>query len=126
LEYIQPVTEMSTGSIKKIMFLGSKVRSVPEVLTECAPLCEEELKVVLKCMGTMNIICCTNHKSVVDITAGTDIWSHADWKCFVHLSKYFTLYIFIVLFPEVSSLPSVSFSIFCHLDVLVCYSINSF
>jgi hypothetical protein len=47
--------------------------------TECAPLSDEELKVVLKCMGTTWSICCRDHANVSYISAGIGFWTYVEW-----------------------------------------------
>jgi hypothetical protein len=46
--------------------------------TECAPLCDEELKVVLNCMGATWNICCRDHTNIAHILAGIYFWTHVD------------------------------------------------
>jgi hypothetical protein len=41
-----------------------------EFSAECAPLCDKELKVVLKCVGTTRSICCGDHTNIAHISAG--------------------------------------------------------
>jgi hypothetical protein len=50
----------------------SETRNFP---TECASLWDEELKVVLKCMGTTRSIYCTDHIYIAHISAGISFWT---------------------------------------------------
>jgi hypothetical protein len=45
-----------------------------EFLINCTPLCNEELKVVLKCVGTTQSICCRDHTNIGHISAGIGFW----------------------------------------------------
>jgi hypothetical protein len=53
-----------------------------------ALLCNEELKVVLKLMGTTQNICCRYHMNIANISSGTVFWTQ--WNFFAHLSEYYT------------------------------------
>jgi hypothetical protein len=46
-----------------------------EFSTAYAPLWDEELKVVLKCMGTTQSIFCRNHKIIAHTSAGIGLWT---------------------------------------------------
>jgi hypothetical protein len=51
-------------------------------------LCDEELKVVFKGMGTTYSICCQDRMNIAHISVGTGFWTYVDWGFFVHLSEY--------------------------------------
>jgi hypothetical protein len=46
----------------------------------CTSLYNEELEVVLKCMGATYSICCRDHTNIAHISAGMDIWTYVDWE----------------------------------------------
>jgi hypothetical protein len=61
-----------------------------EFPTECAPLYDEELMVLLKHMGTTQSICCRDHTNITHTSVGTGLWIYVDLDIFAHLSKYYT------------------------------------
>jgi hypothetical protein len=63
------------------------IRVKREFSTECASLCDEELKGVLKCMGTTQSICCRDHTYIAHISADIGFWTYVDWDIFAHLSE---------------------------------------
>jgi hypothetical protein len=69
-----------------------------EYSIDCAPLCNEELKFVLKWMGTTQSMRCRDHTNMGHISAGTVFWTYADWEFFAHFSEYYTTLNFLPLF----------------------------
>jgi hypothetical protein len=66
------------------------MRVKPGIFDECAPLCDEELNVVLQCIGITQSICCSDHINVTHISAGIDFWSYMlTGIFFAHLSEYY-------------------------------------
>jgi hypothetical protein len=61
-----------------------RLESNKEFSSECSPLCDEELKVVLMCMGTTWNISCSYH---AHIPAGTGFRTHLG-DSFAHLIEY--------------------------------------
>jgi hypothetical protein len=52
----------------------------PGILTRVASLCDEEPKVVLKCVGTTKSTCYEDHLIIPHISAGTGFWTYVDGK----------------------------------------------
>jgi hypothetical protein len=52
-----------------------------EFWTECTPLSDEGLNVVLKYMGTLQRICCRDHMNIAHISAGICFWTYVHWEC---------------------------------------------
>jgi hypothetical protein len=48
------------------------------ILADCTPLCDQELKVVLKCTGTTWSIICRDQMNIAHISAGTGFWTNVD------------------------------------------------
>jgi hypothetical protein len=40
---------------------------------------DDEMKVVLKYMRTMQSICCRDHMNIAHISAGIGFWTYVDW-----------------------------------------------
>jgi hypothetical protein len=51
---------------------------------------DEELKVVLKCMGTTHSIFCRGHTNIAHISVGSGFWAFIDWESLAYLSEYYT------------------------------------
>jgi hypothetical protein len=64
----------------------------------CAPLCDEELKVVLKCTETTQSMRCRDHTNIAHITAGIGSWTYVYWEFLARLSEYYTLLKPVILF----------------------------
>jgi hypothetical protein len=58
-------------------------------LRQTAPLCDEELNIVMQFMGTTCSICCREHRRITHIPAETGFWTYVEWGSFTHLSEYF-------------------------------------
>jgi hypothetical protein len=58
--------------------------------TECAPLCDKGLKVVLKCVGTTYSICYRDHTNIAFISAGVVFWTYVyvEWDFLAYLSEH--------------------------------------
>jgi hypothetical protein len=56
---------------------------------QSAHLRDEELQVVLNCMGTTQSICCRDHTNMA-VSAGTGFCTYVDWDLFAHLGEYYT------------------------------------
>jgi hypothetical protein len=72
--YLAPINDLEVLQ-QRVEYACQKIRVKPEFSTECAPLCAEELKVALKCMGTPQSISCTDHTNIGHISAGTVFWT---------------------------------------------------
>jgi len=50
-----------------------------EFLKEYTLLCDEELEVMVTCMGTAYSMCCRCHLKITHTSAGIGFWFYVDW-----------------------------------------------
>jgi hypothetical protein len=48
------------------------------IIDKCVPLCDEDLKVVLKCIGTTQIIRCRDHMNIAHTSVRTGFWTYVN------------------------------------------------
>jgi hypothetical protein len=76
LVYSAPINELRGITATSIECLSGDFQ---QFSTECAPLCDEELNVVLKCMGVTWNIRCRDHTNIAHISVRVGFWTYVGW-----------------------------------------------